>query len=48
MHHSGRYNSHYCITNGWLNPILHRIRLFRGLEAMLRAVGIERTNKADG
>jgi ubiquitin-conjugating enzyme E2 variant len=40
LHHSTPFNSNYCITNGWLNPTLERIRFFRGLEATLRLVGI--------
>lgn len=40
-HHTEPYNMHYCITNGWLNPILNKIRFFRTLEAALRLLGIE-------
>lgn len=41
LHHSSPFNSNYCITNGWLNPTLERIRFFRGLEATLSLVGIK-------
>ncbi|MGI8732826.1 MAG: fatty acid desaturase CarF family protein [Pyrinomonadaceae bacterium] len=41
IHHTKPFNMHYCITNGWLNPILNKIGFFRGLEGGLRFVGIE-------
>jgi ubiquitin-conjugating enzyme E2 variant len=41
IHHTKPFNMHYCITNGWLNPLLNRIGFFRGLEAGLRSIGIE-------
>lgn len=41
VHHTEPFNMHYCITNGWLNPLLNRIGFFRKLEAMLRFFGIE-------
>lgn len=40
LHHSRPFNSNYCITNGWLNPALERIKFFRGLEFALRGIGI--------
>lgn len=43
LHHTAPYNMHYCITNGWLNPILNRIKFFRRLEGALRFLGIETT-----
>lgn len=36
MHHQAPHRSHYCITTGWLNPLLDRVRFFRAAE---RAVG---------
>ncbi|HSS20162.1 MAG TPA: fatty acid desaturase CarF family protein [Pyrinomonadaceae bacterium] len=33
QHHTRPFDSNYCITNGWLNPILNRIKFFRRLEA---------------
>jgi hypothetical protein len=41
LHHAEPFNQHYCITNGWLNPVLNRIGFFRKVEAALRLVGIE-------
>jgi TMEM189-like protein len=41
LHHTKPFDSNYCITNGWLNPLLERIRFFRGLEAGLAAFGIK-------
>jgi ubiquitin-conjugating enzyme E2 variant len=41
IHHTKPFNMHYCITNGWLNPLLNKIGFFRGLEAGLRFVGLE-------
>lgn len=41
LHHTKPFNSYYCITNGWLNPLLERIRFFRSLEATLSVIGIK-------
>lgn len=41
LHHTKPFDSHYCITNGWLNPLLERIRFFRNVEAGLSAIGIK-------
>ena len=41
IHHTKPFNMHYCITNGWLNPLLNKINFFRRLEATLRYLGIE-------
>ena len=41
VHHTHPFNMHYCITNGWLNPLLNKINFFRSLEASLRFIGIE-------
>jgi plasmanylethanolamine desaturase len=43
LHHSGPHQTHYCITTGWMNPLLDRIGFFRRLEQVLRSVGLERT-----
>jgi hypothetical protein len=44
VHHSEPFEMHYCITNGWLNPLLNKIGFFRKLEAVLRFLGIETAN----
>lgn len=41
LHHTQPFDSNYCITNGWLNPLLERIRFFRNLEAALSAIRIK-------
>jgi hypothetical protein len=47
VHHTEPFNMHYCITNGWLNPLLNRIKFFRRLEATLRFLGIETAKAKD-
>ena len=37
-HHMGPHTSRYCITTGWLNPLLDRIEFFRLSEKMVQAV----------
>ena len=32
IHHAAPHDKHYCITVGWLNPLLARLRFFRRLE----------------
>jgi hypothetical protein len=43
-HHTAPFNLHYCITNGWLNPILNRIKFFRRMETFLGWLGMKPTN----
>ncbi len=43
-HHSGRHESNYCITTGWMNGLLDATRFFRGAEFVLAKIGIRRTN----
>ena len=38
FHHAKPYLSHYCITVGWLNPVLDGMGFFRGLERGIQAV----------
>jgi plasmanylethanolamine desaturase len=37
VHHAAPYMKYYCITNGWLNEPLHRLRFFRVLEKIISA-----------
>lgn len=41
LHHTAPFESHYCITNGWLNPLLTKIKFFRRLERALALLGIK-------
>jgi plasmanylethanolamine desaturase len=47
VHHTEPFQKHYCITNGWLNPLLNRIGFFRKLEGLLRFLGVKTTNGRD-
>jgi ubiquitin-conjugating enzyme E2 variant len=42
IHHAAPYLTHYCITTGWMNPLLARIDFFRHVEHVITAVtGVE-------
>jgi hypothetical protein len=41
LHHTQPFDMNYCITNGWLNPLLNRVKFFRRLEATLGFFGIK-------
>lgn len=36
VHHTSPYDTYYCITCGWLNPVLRRIQFFETIEGILR------------
>ena len=36
IHHSGGHDRGYCVTSGWLNPLLDRLGLFDRLESLVR------------
>jgi len=46
-HHTGRHTSRYCITTGWLNPLLDRIRLFRAFETAIQAISASEPREDD-
>ena len=35
VHHALPHDRHYCITVGWMNPLLNRIGFFRGAESAI-------------
>ena len=37
VHHSAPFAKYYCITVGWLNEPLHRLRFFQTLEWVITA-----------
>lgn len=43
-HHKAPHLNNYCISFGWLNPLLDRIRFFRIAEKMLEFLGLQKTN----
>lgn len=46
-HHTPPFNTYYCITSGWLNPILARTRFFERIKEPLRRVLEPLAGKAD-
>jgi hypothetical protein len=46
-HHAPPYNTYYCITCGWLNPILARLGFFEAIKEPLRRVLEPLAGKAD-
>lgn len=41
IHHTPPYDRYYCITTGWLNPLLYRVKFYDRLEAViLRLSGV--------
>ncbi|HKO60599.1 MAG TPA: fatty acid desaturase CarF family protein [Pyrinomonadaceae bacterium] len=47
QHHTAPFNLHYCITNGWLNPLLNRIKFFRRMEKFIGFFGLKPSNVRD-
>jgi plasmanylethanolamine desaturase len=45
VHHTIPYNKYYCITCGWLNPFLTKLRFFEGMEKLI--IKIFRAKKAE-
>ncbi|MEE2785961.1 MAG: fatty acid desaturase CarF family protein [Myxococcota bacterium] len=46
IHHTAPHDSHYCITTGWLNHPLDKLRFFAGLEWLLAKVSLPITSSA--
>jgi len=46
VHHTQPFTVNYCITTGWLNPILNKLKFFRRLEAVLAFFGIKTANSS--
>ncbi len=38
LHHAPPHDKYYCITVGWLNPLLTKVRFFRGCEFLIAKV----------
>ena len=41
-HHRGEFRQSYCMTTGWMNPLLDRLRFFPRLEQGIRALNPSR------
>jgi len=41
LHHRGEHDRAYCVTSGWLNPVLDRLGLFARLERLVGRVAGE-------
>jgi hypothetical protein len=35
IHHAAPHDTHYCITVGWMNPVLNGVRFFRTMEWLI-------------
>lgn len=46
-HHAAPFDVHYCIANGWLNPLLDRVKFFVRLERALAKLGMKRDAGAE-
>lgn len=40
LHHSRPFDTNYCITVGWLNPLLEKLEFFRKFELLLGRLGV--------
>jgi ubiquitin-conjugating enzyme E2 variant len=38
IHHARPHDKHYCITVGWMNPVLNKVRFFRGVEWVIAQI----------
>lgn len=44
VHHTPPYDTYYCITTGWLNPLLYKIQFFPRLEKLLALLGVQKAH----
>ena len=42
LHHRAGHDGSYCVTMGWLNPLLDKVRFFRACERLVAALGLPR------
>ena len=47
VHHRAGNTGGYCVTSGWMNPVIDRLRLFIGLDRVVAALGVPRTTARD-
>ena len=47
-HHRGGHDQSYCVTGGWLNPMLDRLQVFARLERGLARIGVGRPRDGGG
>ncbi len=45
VHHTAPFDTYYCITCGWMNPILQRLQFFETIEGALRKLFGVRTSR---
>ncbi|HVE82542.1 MAG TPA: fatty acid desaturase CarF family protein [Myxococcales bacterium] len=38
LHHRANHDTHYCVVNGWANPLLDRVGFWRWLEGVVKAL----------
>lgn len=45
IHHTAPFDSYYCITTGWLNPLLFKIDFFPRMEKLLSLLGVKKASE---
>jgi ubiquitin-conjugating enzyme E2 variant len=43
-HHRGAHDTHYCITTGWLNPVLQTVRFWAVMRKLFLLLGLKQTS----
>lgn len=46
VHHTPPFETYYCITTGWMNPLLYKLKFFPRLEALLDKLGCPKSEGA--